>query len=140
MEEIKNEAKKECCGEKDCCEEKKCCLSACKHCPTAHKIFKVILAVIMVCALLRIGAEFGERRNDRFDGRGMMFSERGGFLSEGRQGGCPMMQQGDFKQGGCQALSQVGDAQGGCPMMERIQSQKTIPTTLSIPASTSTLR
>lgn len=151
MEDLKNEEKKECCGEnkccddkksccddkKSCCDDKKACFSVCKHCPCAHKIVKLILAIILVCALLRIGAEFGERRAERsdygrFEGRGMMMglrAERADFIVNEKQGGCRMMQQGDFKQGGCQALNNNGGDQGGCPMLEAQKASPATPTT-----------
>ncbi len=151
MEEIKKDDKKDCCGgdnccdeknaccddKKSCCEDKKCCSSTCKPCPTAHKVIKVILAFIIVFALLRIGAEFGERRSYkdayRFDGAnsfkscGMMHGERGGCMNEEKQGGCPMMQNGDSKQGGCQALNNNAGAQGGCPMLETQKASVVAP-------------
>lgn len=154
MEEVKKNEKKDCCSEnkccddkdsccddkKSCCEDKKCCFSACKHCPAFHKVFKVILAVIIVFALLRIGAEFGSRHSyndsyrfgadDKFNGRGiMMRGERDAYLNDEIQGGCPMMQKVDSKQGGCQALNNNSGAQGGCPMLEAQKAAVTNPVT-----------
>lgn len=142
MEEIKIEEKKECCGDKKCCDDKKeccddkkggcddkkCCFSACKHCPHAHKIVKLILAIIFVCALIKIGVVIGERRAERsnnfgrLEGRGMMNS-RGDFRGNAKQGGRAMMQQGGFNQGGGRQALTVNGAQATCPMLERVQNQ-----------------
>ncbi len=120
MEDIKNEEKKECCGDKkDCCNGEKGFFSACKHCHCGHKLVKLILAIIIVCALLRIGMAFGERRVERlnygrFEGRTMMKNsgDRGNFR-DGRERGAD-----------CQALVQENDVQATRPILEKTQNQE----------------
>ena len=108
MEEVKNHEKKE-----GSCFHR--CLSGhCSNCSWGHKLAKIVIAVIIVGALLCIGAAFGSR-NSRFGDRSDLMMN--GFR-QGNVGG-----QGNFS-GGCGRQNESGKFCQGDRMMNQQQGNQ----------------
>jgi len=110
-------------------DSKKCCGLNCKCSGQGHMIAKIFLAIIIVFALLWVGAAFGSRRSERFanfnQGQGNYFAP--GVRGGEKAGGCALREAGgcDREVGGAAACAgcananrQGGGEAGGCQFMK----------------------
>ena len=107
---------------------KKCCGLNCKCSGQGQLIAKIVLAVVIVLALLWVGAAFGSKRGERFEslnqGQGNYFAPgaRGGEKAGGcalrEAGGCGREVGGTAACAGCANANKQGSGEaGGCQFM-----------------------